>query len=337
MKKLTKLLLPSISIMLVAIMALTGATFAWFTDGNNATFGTIDADVRSAEGILISWDAVSWKSELLFDETYTAITTNTNFDAADFKFEPCSTTPSTISNGAFTFYTADVKNEKLNSTSAATGGYVKFDVYINLVQDETIGVYGITVNAKNDILGDDGETVTGQKDSIGLASRVAFVYQGNDATKSESAVKALNGGTADNCFIYEPHNTTHTIDGKAYNASFGYEKNASADGAFKYLGVCGIIAATDNAKVDTALANKLELVNTVKQVPTSADVVFGENDIKFDMKAGYNKLTVYVWVEGQDADCLNDLSGTNLTVTFGLSKGAVQTQAPSETTETPGA
>ena len=34
----------------------------------------------------------------------------------------------------------------------------------------------------------------------------------------------------------------------------------------------------------------------------------------FDLKAGYNKVRVYIWIEGQDLDCDNSISGNTVSV-----------------------
>ncbi len=318
MKKLAKLLLPSISIMLVAIMALTGATYAWFETGNSAILqDDIQADVMAADGLLVSWDAEIWKSSLKFDVSYVNAG-NTNFTVDTFEYAPVSTAPTATydpTTGALKMYNASTKNGKIIGVSEATGGFVKFDIYINLTENSEVWVYDLEVNeAKKD------------QETIAQATRVAFIYQGTNAGYNLDAIKALKADAltdSENLFVYEPYAAKHTENGKNQQTEY-IKTTATSEGYYPYMGLKaeytmpegsdGLGFAEDGAYMSA--------VTTVKEVSgTTGDL---DNptvgNVKFDMPKGYSKLTVYVWVEGQDADCLNDLSGQALTVNFSLAK-----------------
>ena len=46
-------LISSIALLLVAIVALSGATFAWFSTNNTATAGQLDMTATAASGLFI--------------------------------------------------------------------------------------------------------------------------------------------------------------------------------------------------------------------------------------------------------------------------------------------
>ena len=46
---------------------------------------------------------------------------------------------------------------------------------------------------------------------------------------------------------------------------------------------------------------------------------FTTNTKLFDITPGITKIRVYMWVEGQDIDCINEASGTNIKFNLQLS------------------
>ena len=48
----------------------------------------------------------------------------------------------------------------------------------------------------------------------------------------------------------------------------------------------------------------------------------GEYKTLFNLAAGINKIRIYGWVEGQDYDCENNASGSNITYNIQISKNA---------------
>ena len=48
----------------------------------------------------------------------------------------------------------------------------------------------------------------------------------------------------------------------------------------------------------------------------------GEYKTLFNLAAGINKIRIYGWVEGQDYDCENNASGTNIKFNIQISKNA---------------
>ncbi len=346
MKKLTKLLLPSISVMLVAIMALTGATFAWFQNGDTATVEQVSANVVKADGMLISWDGKTWKSDLSYDDpeyltfdlasgagTQSANTPvrpiTKNDEGADletplkvFEYSPISTGIGAYdsTNGVLNFYSATVRQNLISNITDATGtarkgdsgddaklsgrGYVKYDLYVNLAEESVVGVSGISVNST---------------ETISWAGRVGFIYHGQATNIRDAKASSLTANN--NFFIYEPNATSHTAAGTTNQELIAGTANTT--GKFAYngiiddtlpdggIGLDGKYDATDDS------TDNPTLYSTSFETVTTTDTA---TDIKFLMPKGNNKITVYIWVEGQDADCLNDLATSVMDVSINLTK-----------------
>ncbi len=311
MKKLTKLLLPSVAIMLVAVMALTGATYAWFQSSPIAYVEEFGADVVQANGLSVSWDGSHWVSTLRFaDPTYltgpngNTDFTNANVDGAGtpWEFKPVSTHPNAFVDGNLNMYSADFEDGVIKGITKATDGYIKYDIFVKLDTDSTVLVKNLTVDGADPM-------------AIGLASRVAIVYHGTKTNYNLTGAGSFTTQYASaldssNFILYEPHSTVHTEEGQRNQAQI----DAAYSGAitYPYVGLFG--TTTPGTAVNYNLGDKNAVMDTVTGVTTD------NSNLSFEMKAGYSRLSVYVWVEGQDADCLNDLSGSGLNVSFSLEK-----------------
>lgn len=281
-----KAALSTICMLIVAVMSLTGVTYAWFSAANQATVGQISMTVDdNAGGIEIATTFGEWKSSV----DAPAIAQNT-------KFVPVSTVKA-LNNGALDFYTGALnpQNKDLITTSAFSGdnGYVKFTLYFR------------NNGGSNVVMSLDGSmiaAVTGQNMDIVKASRIGFVDWGNQTITGTDADTASNFTTptdASAVQIFEPDATAHTANGIADGASQGV--------VHTYKGIKA--AATDfNRKTDTT---NLETVTTATEL----------TNVEFTLQAGtYKKIDVYIWVEGQDADCQNDVSGEIFNVDLKFTK-----------------
>ena len=320
-RKFRKSMLSTLVILMAAVLSLTGATYAWFTTGDSATVSNISAGVESGTGLLISTDASNWSS------------------VADIKISESSTfvyktlsSAGNVTNGELDIFTAalNTANQKINGIAAAdktatgageasrNGGYVAFDIYFNNANGP----------AKNISIGNIDITSTSANTR---AFRIAFIKQGEAAVNSmgddyTSTLKALKltSGTAT---IYEPMATSHITNGvKDYQTN--YNSAAAGDSKFEYY---GIKAAPESLLTDVEryvgkytdgayVAGTSDYLAKVETKTDTADTYFtlSENS--------YTKITVVIWLEGQDADCLNEISGGSFAVTLGFTASAVAAQ-----------
>lgn len=191
-------------------------------------------------------------------------------------------TDGTYASG-LSFFTGEIVDGALGEVeAAATTDYITFDIYVKVASATTLQLDGNSTVA----------IATGSAAAeTHLASRVAFVDLGSAATPA--AAKALEPA-AGTVKIWEPNSATRAQ--AAANAGH-------ASGMLDYKGI-----------VSAAGAESDEYVETFDFA--SADA----SEQLFGLEAGYNKVRVYIWLEGQDVDCVNEVSGGTFTITLNLSK-----------------
>lgn len=174
MKSLTTKLYISIATLVIAIIALSTSTFAWFTMSNQATIETIDAQVSAGQGILISQDNISFSESLNID----LLTVTDSLDSTmpldsegnlKLKLYPISSLEGTLlsSNSVYgsignTFYSpntsvvsvdpgrefaslpqtkSEVDSEATNIVPERNVDYLEFKIYVKNTNDELTPVY----------------------------------------------------------------------------------------------------------------------------------------------------------------------------------------------------
>ena len=144
-------LISSIALLLVAIVALGGATFAWFSSNPTATASGISTSAKAASGLLITTDntdETSWTNALtLYEGEAKSLTpVSSNFEnlgapawytanaetAANFDANEETITPVTDTNGYVDKYTVYAKTQ--DGTEAP--------LYISAAINETAGNFG---------------------------------------------------------------------------------------------------------------------------------------------------------------------------------------------------
>ena len=221
-------------------------------------------------------------------------------DASDFKStldldltdEKAKTVNPVSTNGTYasglTFYTGQIVDGKLDKVAVDTAAtnYITFDIYVKVTSDTKLLLDS-----------DSAVTIKGEKETY-LAARVAFVDLGSKEKPADA--KNLNP-TEGTVRIWEPNSDKRSKAAANANAGTGklaYEGIASVEGG---------TVSTNN-------------VTTFDFIDTNA----GKSVELFELEAGYNKVRVYIWLEGQDVDCVNEVSGGAFTVTLKLSKPQAQ-------------
>lgn len=291
-----KALLPALIMVMVSVIALSSATYAWFTLGQDATINDLEVNVVAASGIQFSLDAATWKSVLTADEIKAAGI----FPTGDLS--PVSTNAKTNGNGRLDFYSAVVNESdgKLTTSavsapaemggklSAGDGQYITFDLYVKVTSKANLYLNSLS-------------KVTSANGFANLASRVAFIDQGSVGLDKDAAdaikLKATNGNTA---VVWEPNASEHVVEAKQNGR---VNEGGAANNPYK--GVAGI--ASDIPNMPDAQHAALEAVVTTDD--------HGEGKaggLIATLEAGINKITVTIWLEGQDGDCVNSASGGTL-------------------------
>ncbi len=333
-------------LLFLTIVMLSTATYAWFTSNRTVSINTINVNVAATSGLQISADAITWKSVLSNDDLKNASNT---YGGADnhivAEMSPVSTA-GTVASGLLKMYSGTVEGDSggnMALTTAAltdaSGKYVVFDIFLKVDTGGTVYLQagsGTTVKS--------GETSKGLEN----AARYAFLVEGNgSSTATSSSLQSLMTGTSSTLTIVEPNYDAHTATGVS-NAVTYYNFPSTGTGSISagtssspvnYYGVDGAvtnIALTSTNppglsgvvtgqfdqkwgtifKTNTAFSTAATGFGYISGTGTSATT--NHYPALLSLQAGVTKVRVYMWVEGQDVDCENNASGTNLSYTIYL-------------------
>lgn len=150
------------------------------------------------------------------------------------------------------------------------------------------------------------------------AARVAFIDEGNIADVGDSTgAQALKGGTTS--IIWEPNYDVHTAAGVA-NAKEIYGLDTTTTGAtqLSYQGIKAEFADTEGVTLKNTNTFSQYFQTVTPTISTVKD--FDTQQTLLNLKAGITKVRIYMWVEGQDVDCENNASGTDISFNVQITK-----------------
>lgn len=303
MKK--KKVLVAFAMLLLTGVALSTASYAWFTANTSLTLGQLDVNVQATNGIQVSLDATNWKSTLTTAEIKAAsyVGSTNQFPTT---LSPVSTTGS-VTAGIFDMYYGSLQEDgtitltkETDVQGAATGRYVAFDIFVQATATTQIALLN---TSKVDAAEVEGATLSDK--GLKYSARVGFLNKGTDATNTPATALALNGSVGQS--IWEPNADEHTDNATG--------ATGVADGTIvSYLGsrAAGTKVAIGNATNFGALAATL--------VSSDVDQSAGfPNTTMITVGAGITKVRIYIWIEGQDIDCENSASlGSGISVKINL-------------------
>ena len=288
----------AIAMLLVSAIVLTSSTFAWFSMAKRVEVENMKLNITSPDGVQISANTEAFTTMLTMadfvDEEATtrwkAYTGHTNHFPELLR--PSSSNMA-LANSLPKFFEGSVSDSgvlSLAQVQDTTGGYVVFDLFVKVGKNETVWWNETTVTCE-----DNPEVET--------AMRVALLNCGTVSEKAgvDEIITKLPANTQNNRVVmYEIDSTNHT-------AASGY-------GAGDVVPSSYIHSASTNAQMP---AGKY-------YTTTGAGVFQGttvtENNAStnayFNAAAGINRIRVYLWMEGNDVDCANDVAGA--TIDFNL-------------------
>lgn len=293
----SKVLMTSVIMLVVAVMALTTATYAWFISSTEASVSTITMTAESAEGIRFSVDGTNWKNTLTLEDL--------EIDLTDKLFKPTSTNFEDNDNDkVWDFYYVDsydngqvtIAEDKAGTDT--TPNYIAFSFYIQLDGTEAAVADGLYLTSA-------GIECAGELDS---ALRVAFIYNGIPTPINGEATVDTTGTK----IVWQPGQEAAT------------EEEAQADSYSPLKAATGIDEAGE--KVTVAIDNFLipngNYTGTAIGTDHVLDSYFTESPaFEFDQvtpgatQAQY-KVTIVIWIEGQDPDCTNAVASQSITADF---------------------
>lgn len=304
---------------------LATSTYAWFTSNKNVSVESLKVNIEAKNGIQISADATNWKSIVQKTDLIGARAAGGKYGTAVNQIpetlEPVSTTgiPET---GKLPMYYGVVEsdentgnyvltatktverdnNEDRGDNDLDPAKFIAFDLFFKVKED--IPVYLQAGSGVSAVTGE-GEADTGIKN----ASRIAFIVEGNkpDGT-ALNEIQGLVGGTTST--IWEPNAGSHTAAGVA-QARDVYNKTTTAgdtNDALSYFGVKAPITLDKKVLLNSEATEYFtEVTPGIK-----TNKGFDTNVALFTLTAGITKVRIYMWVEGQDVDCENSASGSDI-------------------------
>lgn len=319
----------AILILLLLAALLTASTYAWFTANRVVTVSDIDVHIDTKDGLQISADGVNWKSQLSTDDLKAGYTGSKNVLPATM--EPVSTVGDVTtglmnmfygqidsSSGDYAVYADAITPETANSTD---GKYVAFDIFLKVNNDQPNIVLGSNSSV---VFKADG---TG-KEGLQNATRVAFlkegwsdVVDGADVSAYTSQWGASNFSAekttnldSTNTYIWEPNCKSHNTTALSVANTYGI---TTAD-TIKAYGINKVIAKDNAIILKNAMngnGNDSNASDYFTQMTPSYSTETQMTDVAnaFSLKAGVTKLRIYMWVEGQDVDCEDTVSGSDIT------------------------
>ena len=312
----------SLLLLLLLLVFLIVSTYAWFTANQTVTISTLDVNVQTSNGLQISADAINWKTILQKEDiTGATATYATNTNQMPTEMEPVSTA-GVVTSGVMDMYSGEVDahdngvdytlvSNKLTDTRGTDGTYIAFDIFLRI--DQPSQVYLTTAS---NVTYKQGATDKGLQN----AARVAFIDEGNASIETEpTTIQALKSGTSS--IIWEPNYDEHTAAG-VLNAKEIYGITTTTTGGTQ-LSYDGIKAAIDIGKgVTLKTANKTSFADLFETVTPTISTVkdFDAQQSLLNLKAGITKVRIYMWVEGQDVDCENNASGTDISFNVQITK-----------------
>lgn len=310
----------SLLVLLLIAILLIASTYAWFTANTVVTISTLNVHVEAKGGLQISADGINWKTVLsnedIAPDTLTTYAGNEN--QIPTTLEPVSTTGNVTDGKMDMFYgvvtaaaaaddAAGIKlgdftltTSKQVDTKGTTGKYIVFDAFLKVDKDQTL-----SLTKNSDVKAD-----TAKSEDRGLknAARVAFVPSTSvaaDGAETTTIQSLVPDGKA--C-IWEPNDDVHTAAAvSAASSIYGLTTSTTGAAPLSYYGVKAEIAKPVplNSKDSASFAEVTPSIQT-KEANDAINKVC-------DLKKGITKVRIYMWVDGQDVDCENNASGSDIT------------------------
>ena len=252
-----------------------------------------------------------------------------------------------VNGGAYTIYTGQVDEENDKTK------FIAFDIFLKVSSDKPVYLNSSNTSFSNVVKRVDTQEVTYADRGLYNAARVAFVPIGEAASSAtlNAITSAYYTGTAPAVKIWEPNNDTHSSavvnsvgPEYGYTSGNGNALSATNSARLDYYGMKAVLPSTDKKDLIGTVRGTITTYGTNPVTPfselvdqgtasTTAGVysstgillstpstLVANTDYKiFELHAGITKMRVYMWIEGQDIDCENNASGTDITFNIELS------------------
>ena len=317
-----KLLLSSLAAASCAV-SLTASTFAYVIIGNSVEVSDFYFDIESQEGLLVSLDGVNYQQDLTSNQVKEKIAGSvTDFDNKSFiGVTPLQEAGHIKYDGTNVMFGYDNASEAHRvhdyENAVANDHYIRFNLWFKALSNTTASSnFNLVLGEKTEIKSETVDVNIYNSFTVGTTD-----YHSGDKV-SQSAKNAIRLGlyseneTTDKFRIYEVTDDkdlgTTAIEGRTD------EHSPSSNIMYNYYNVIHPLYPFTSGAEDG------EAFDTIKQFGTLNNNVWnGEYVSKFDSD-GVAKVTVYLWLEGWDADYLDGtpVEGSKIgaTLEFALTK-----------------
>ena len=318
---------------------LVTSTYAWFSQNEVVWTEETDFNLDFYSGLLISFDGVNYHQDVTKEQLYMAVTGLDDEDAAEEAFKNIKLDGVTplhenqkiqYDNEGYARFTYDTVNEETrtheaketlpNDVSLANNKYIRFDLYLKLATGSVATENSPSFKLKFSQIKDDNDNVvrdTALKSKAGVQNVTLLnklTTQEKDYSAGETisvdGANALRVGVGthqgeNSMIVYEPVNEHNlgsaAIEGRTddlhnpeKNAMYTYYNNFFAEKFTK--------AAEDGEAFDTH-----ENFQDGTSLGTFASVKNSSNIYEYQPI----KLTMYIWLEGWDADYFYGITSSN--------------------------
>ena len=320
-KEEKKNLKSSLLVLLLIAILLIASTYAWFTANRTVSIDTLQVNVQASNGLQISTDAVNWKAVINNTDIETGYEGNTN--RIPTSMEPVSTDGTVNSGNMNMFYGTMAPDEDqggiyaltaTKETDSTTNRYIVFDIFLKA--DEAMDLT---------LTGNSNVASVGESKGLENAARVAFINEGTlPETTETTTVTSQVGGTSFSVgdrktVIWEPNADSHTQEAISNNPYTNLRGSITDGGApVKYYGIKSVIdTPIDRATINDG-TDEEHFAEMTGAALTTTNEGASETANFFHIDKGITKVRIYMWVEGQDVDCDNSASGTDISFSIEL-------------------
>lgn len=274
MTKTTKKLFVSIAVLVLAIALAATTTFAWFTVNKKVTVGNVDVNVTTeADGLYISADGTEFAETVNIEGIVAELDAITTADGKSFTDEKGTVVAA---------YNADAADAKANK-------YVEFKLYFRSSTAHTVKFTGCAVTSE-----DPAPTVSAPKawDALTESDYGATLAKGDTlATRAANAAR-VSFTSGDTTKVWNPNSTSE------FNANSA-ARNLAQDYKAQLLG--------QNLPTDIAKPATDDKAITTLDNTDAITLALDANGVYY-----VGEITVRLWIDGQDADCLNTILSDNV-------------------------
>ena len=287
----------AIAMLIVSAIVLTSATYAWFSMAKRVEVESMELNVTSPEGIQISANTSAFTTKLTVDDIKGESSTRFTAYEGNINNIPETVKPSSsaFATSGFLpkFFDGSINDQGKMDVYARDdvgSGFVAFDLFIKVKAATTVKFGSSTVTCE-------------ANPELPTAMRIALVRCGTVAEKADAAAigSVLPANASANKVMYELNASEHTTA-------------ATALGASGVMTTKPLTSERSGMITDGTYNNIVSNTNFTGIYATT--IATAASAAKIDVNAGITRMRVYMWMEGNDVDCANDVAGA--TINFNL-------------------